>query len=191
LPQQNGDLKSKRIYGYVLIGLIPLLLFSCSTVRLTKFKASDCKESCSGGLISNKKNENKTTIVYGCGSYCCLKFSGRVKFKNDTLFLHAKQHRNPCRCHCTYELTYEIKGLKDTDYEIKIVKDWDWRNARRHKKNQKLTELRTTNPEKYEKLLKRKYFLMDFFDNLQDHRANRKQKQNRNPRPVSSDDVYF
>ncbi len=115
--------KLKYKHGiFLIIGLI-FLFFSCKSVRMTDFKNEDCSNYCKKGVIDINKVEDETTIVYGAQDRCCLRLkNSKVKYKNDTLYLIVTKYGSPCRCFCTYKLTYNIKGLKTDDYVIKIIK---------------------------------------------------------------------
>lgn len=173
----------------VIFIIISLILYSCKSVRMTEFNASDCKSSSVYGLISKKKSKNNTIIIYGISEYCCRKFTGNVKYKNDTLFLKCKAHGRPCRCFCSYELTYVIKGLDVENYKVVIVQDLDRRNKRRLSKSKKLNDLRTSNPEKYHRKTKKRRKFVNFLGNISDRISESKRNSKENIK-LPIDDVY-
>lgn len=121
INKHNSIPKNSMINHSMLLFICLNFLYSCNTIKVTKFEASDCKSSCKTGLSEYTKIGNKTIIIYGIFDNCCHEFKGKAKLKNDTLFLITKKLGNPCKCRCTYELTYEIKGLKTDASIIKHV----------------------------------------------------------------------
>ncbi len=129
-----------------------LVLSSCSTVRLSNFEASDCKNNCKSGLISYKVIGNKTTIFYGAGGACCLKFKGKIKYINDTLFLTSISTTDGCMCLCGYEFHYFIKGLKNKNPIIKYNTISSKKLIKLNDKRKKINSLMITNSKKYNKI---------------------------------------
>jgi len=135
---------------------LSFFLLSCSSIRLVNFEASKCQEYCTHGIISESVEKNTTTIIYGTGSHCCVKFKGAVRFENDTLFLRSCNFKEPCKCLCAYELTYKVKGLKSSSYTIVEERH---KECRYQKRRERIHKLREENPERYKRIRKRESML--------------------------------
>jgi len=93
-----------------------------NSVVLSDFSVSGCNSSDTTEL---NNSENNTIISECITTNCCLKFKGEVSFRNDTLFLTAIELGEPCRCLCTYKLSFEIEGLTSDSYDVVILKKCD------------------------------------------------------------------
>lgn len=96
-----------------------------TSVVLADFSVSGCNSSDTHEL---NNSENNTIISECITTYCCLKITGEVSFRNDTLFLTAIEFGEPCRCFCTYKLSFEIEGLSSDSYDVVILRKCDGRD---------------------------------------------------------------
>lgn len=108
--------------NFFLLGVL-ILFGSFAPIRLSQFKASACKGEIPEGIVSKERKGDKLKIVYAAEDNCCLKFKGKIEFRNDTLYLIRTGSGEPCRCLCKYEYTYIVKGITSDKYIIKYRKE--------------------------------------------------------------------
>jgi len=82
-------------------------------------------------IISIIQTKDSTKIIIGVYGICCARYTGNYKITasnaSEIKTLHltyeiAKDNEEICMCHCFYEFTYSIVGLKEDNYSI-IVND--------------------------------------------------------------------
>jgi hypothetical protein len=124
-------IKQMRIIFLVLIFIPVITVAQKKKVTVVGFTATECTDGAAlhnairTRVIEKKSSRDIFEIKIGTTETCCISYTPVVKyFSNksglDTLYLGYGTYGEPCECVCYYELTYQIKGLKDSDFDIRF-----------------------------------------------------------------------